>query len=66
MTARITRFPPRRSQAIWIDRERDGLGGWLVLYQSNGWIFDSSAEAYTDAVWLSRNTGVPIRATLSS
>jgi hypothetical protein len=51
--ATIVRFPSRVSAAI---RVLNDEGGWLVLSASTG----DSADA--DARWMSRNTGLPIRA----
>jgi hypothetical protein len=60
MTAAIIRFPPRRAAAIFVCEERDGYG-WLALAGAHGWLHGSQSEAAADAVWLSRNHGVPIR-----
>lgn len=54
------RFPPRRSGAIVVCRERDGQG-WLTLAGAHGWVSGSLADAIAEAVWLGRNLGRPIR-----
>ena len=58
MSARIIRFPPRRSSAIWILREGPV---WLVLARGHGWLHGDRASAFREAHWLSQNLGVPIR-----
>jgi hypothetical protein len=60
MTAadRVIRFPARRYAAVWI-LEQDG--GWLVLARNHGWLHGDRRAALTDAVWLSRNLGLPVR-----
>jgi hypothetical protein len=55
MTATILQFPPF---AVRIVREDDV---WLVLAaRGHGWLHGSRSEAAADAVWLSRNHGVPV------
>jgi hypothetical protein len=59
MTARVIRFPPRRSSAIWILREGPA---WLVLApRGYGWLYGDRASALQDAHWLSQSLGAPIR-----
>jgi hypothetical protein len=58
MSARIIRFPPRRSAAIWILNDE---GAWLVVAGSSGWLHGDRASAVEDARWLSENLGAPIR-----
>jgi hypothetical protein len=60
MTATIIRFPPRRVAAILVCEERAG-DGWLALAGAHGWLFGSLAEARSEARWLARNLGLPIR-----
>ena len=53
MTATVLPF-----LAIRILREDDG---WLVLAaRGHGWLCGSHIEAAAEAVWLSRNFGVPV------
>ena len=55
MTATILPFLPF---AIRILREDDA---WLVLAaRGHGWIHGSRSEAAANAIWLSRNHGVPV------
>jgi hypothetical protein len=58
MTARVVRFPLRRSAAVWILPLPDA---WLVLCGSHGWLHGDSDGAIEDARWLATNTGLPIR-----
>ena len=60
MTAAITRFPLRRDSSILIVRERDG-GGWLALAGGHGWLFGEREDAISEAQWLARNLGLPVR-----
>jgi hypothetical protein len=62
--ARIVRFDPRRSRAIWIARYP--AGGWLVLAGAHGWLHGSYDDARADADWLSDNFGFPVRAAAGS
>jgi hypothetical protein len=62
MRVPITRFPMRRSAAIWLMRED---AAWLVLAGDHGWLFGSREEAHRDAWWLARNLELPIRAVAS-
>jgi hypothetical protein len=57
-TSTNIRFPRRRA-AIFI--VVDDEGGWLTLVGSHGWLFGSRQEALTEAWWLSKNLGLPIR-----
>jgi hypothetical protein len=52
-----TRFPERRSHAVWLQRTADG---WLVLAYGHGWLHSSERDALDDARWLARNFGFPI------
>jgi hypothetical protein len=54
----VTRFPMRRSLAVWVRRDE---AAWLVLAGSHGWLHGDRASALADARWLSRNRGYPIR-----
>jgi hypothetical protein len=58
MTARVIRFPPRCSHAIWITREDTA---WIVLAGAHGWLHGSRSDALATARWLARNLGFPIR-----
>jgi hypothetical protein len=55
MSARIIRFPPRRSAAVWILRAE---GVWLVVARDHGWLHGDRASAVEDARWLSENLGI--------
>jgi hypothetical protein len=59
MPVPITRFPARRSLAVWITR--DGPA-WLALAGEHGWLHGSREEAECDAQWLGQNLGLPVRA----
>jgi hypothetical protein len=63
MTARIYRFPPRQSQAIWLSTNSDG---WIVQAGSHGWSHGDHHSAIEDAHWLGENMGLPVRATFAS
>ena len=55
MTATILPFPPF---AIRIVREDEA---WLVIAaRGHGWLHGSLSEAFANAIWLSRNHGVPV------
>ncbi len=54
----ITRFPARKSFAIWIASDE---GAWLVLARGHGWLHGDKAAAVDDAAWLADNLGLPIR-----
>ena len=55
MTATVLPFPPF---AVRVIREGDA---WLVLAaHGHGWVCGSRSEATADAIWLSRNHGVPV------
>jgi hypothetical protein len=58
MTARVIRFPPRRSAAVWILRAE---GAWMVIVRSHGWMHGNYGDALEDARWLAKNYGLPIR-----
>ena len=58
MTARVIRFQPRRSSAVWVLREG---AAWLVVANDHGWLHGSRASAVEDAQWLSENLNLPIR-----
>jgi hypothetical protein len=67
MTAAVIRFPPRRSHAVWITRERDGPAwlvygpAWLVLGPPGGWLHATLEAARAYAHWLAQNWSVPVR-----
>jgi hypothetical protein len=58
-SASVVRFPQRRAQAIWIVPGRDDP--WIVLAGEHGWSHGDHHSAITDAEWLARNFGLPIR-----
>jgi hypothetical protein len=58
----ISRFPPRRSAAVWVMREGQA---WIVIAAEHGWLHGSQQAADDDAQWLGRNLGLPIRAVTS-
>jgi hypothetical protein len=60
----LIRFPPRRICAVVVCRDRDA-DGWLTIAGAHGWLFGSLADARSEARWLARNLGLPIREVLS-
>ena len=58
MTARVIRFPPRRSSAVWVLREG---AAWLVVMRGHAWLHGDRLAAMRDAFWLSRNLNLPVR-----
>ena len=54
----MIKFPPRRFFAIRVVDDGDGL---LVLAGEYGWLHGDAASAFTDAQWLARNWGLPVR-----
>jgi hypothetical protein len=56
--AALIRFPSRRASCVWIMREDSA---WLVLANDHGWLFGSFSAALSEAHWLARNLGLPIR-----
>jgi hypothetical protein len=54
----VMRFPPRRRVAVFILRDADG---WLAIAGAHGWLFGSLEEARSEARWLARNLGLPVR-----
>jgi hypothetical protein len=54
----LLRFPARHSTVVWLTRDE---GAWLVLANGHGWAHGSSAAAFSDAQWLSRNLALPVR-----
>jgi hypothetical protein len=56
----VVRFPPRRSAAVIICKERDG-DGWMVIAGAPGWLCGSLTQARAEARWLSDNLGLPVR-----
>lgn len=56
----VVRFPPRRSQVVWLLPER--LGGWVVVLREFGWLYGSRAEAVREATQLARSHGLRVLA----
>ena len=61
--ARIVRFPPRRSAAVFICAERAG-DGWLAIAGPHGWLCGSLHEARAVAHWIADNLGFTVREVL--
>jgi hypothetical protein len=59
-TPSLVRFPARRAAVVWLIHQ-EYEPGWLALAGEHGWTHGSSAAALTDAEWLSRNLGLPVR-----
>ena len=60
MNGGILRFPPRRTAAVLLCRERDGEG-WLAIAGAHGWLFGSILEARAEARWIERAFELPTR-----
>jgi hypothetical protein len=61
MTAIILSFPSsRQCRAVRVEYERDGLGGWLTLWDACGELHGDYAAALSDAYGLATELGVAI------
>ena len=54
----VIRLPARRPAAVWLLREGSA---WLVLAGAHGWLVGDHCSALSEAKWLSKNFGLPIR-----
>jgi hypothetical protein len=60
-TGSVLRFPHRCIAAVFVCEDD---AGWLVLGpRGHGWTHGDRHSATTDAEWLARNLGLPIRST---
>jgi len=62
-TAIIIPFPPRGvfANTVRVERERDGLGGWLTLADAFGWAHGDFYAALQDARTIAADLGVAVR-----
>jgi hypothetical protein len=55
----VVRFPPRRTEAVFLFP--DELGGTYVVVLGNAWLFGSRREAEREAHALARDHRLPVR-----
>jgi hypothetical protein len=59
--AQILCFPSSRTfHAVRVERERDGLGGWLTLADAFGWAHGDFASALRDAHKIAASNGLAV------
>jgi hypothetical protein len=62
MSAIVLKFPPRGvfANAVCVERERGGLGGWIVLRDAVGSLHGDFASAMSEAHEIARDLGLNI------
>jgi hypothetical protein len=62
MSGTIVRFPPRGRFDVRVEREANGLGGWLVLLpdRSHAWLWGDFDSALRDASTIAADLSVSV------
>jgi hypothetical protein len=65
MTTQVLQFPARGPFTVYVEREREGTGAWLVNCRDHGWLHGDRHEAHSEAVAIACGFGVSARTAAS-